>query len=49
MSQKAVKGQAMADFLANHLVSESFKIYDDLPDEIAEFCMTHASSKEKVW
>ncbi|XP_020266133.1 uncharacterized protein LOC109841585 [Asparagus officinalis] len=38
--QKAVKGQALADFLADHLVSESSKFYEDLPDEVAEACAT---------
>jgi len=42
MPHKAVKGQAMVDFLANHLVSGSSKLYDDLLDEIAEVCTNHA-------
>jgi len=29
--QKAIKGQAVADFLADHAVTESSKLYDDLP------------------
>ncbi|KAL4031315.1 hypothetical protein IC575_009591 [Cucumis melo] len=31
--QKAVKGQALADFLADHLVPSNWKLCDDLPDE----------------
>ncbi|KAM1551306.1 hypothetical protein ACFX10_043457 [Malus domestica] len=32
-STKAVKGQALADFLANHPILADWKISDDLPDE----------------
>ena len=32
--QKAVKGQALAKFLAAHPVSESSKLYEDIPDEV---------------
>ena len=49
MPQKVVKGQAVADFLVDHLVSRSSKIYDDPPDEITEACVMHASSEEQVW
>ncbi|XP_020270775.1 uncharacterized protein LOC109845958 [Asparagus officinalis] len=40
MPQKAIKGQAMVDFLADHPVSESSKLYEDLADEVAEACAT---------
>ena len=43
LPQKAIKGQAVADFLADHPVSQTSKLYEDLPDEIAEVCMTQAS------
>ncbi|KAA0044960.1 uncharacterized protein E6C27_scaffold74G002660 [Cucumis melo var. makuwa] len=33
ISQKAVKGQALADFLADHPVPSNCKLCDDLPDE----------------
>jgi len=33
-AQKAIKGQSMADFLADHLAPRTLKLYDDLPDEI---------------
>jgi len=49
MSQKDVKGQAMIDFLADHLVSGSSKLYDDLSDEIPKVCMTQISFEEQVW
>jgi len=49
MPQKAIKGQPVADFLVNHLVLGSLKLYDDLPDEIAEVNMINVSSEEQVW
>ena len=42
MPQKAVKGQVVADFFADHSILGSSKLYDDLPDEIVEVCTTHA-------
>ena len=32
--QKAIKGQALADFLAAHPVSETLKLHEDIPDEV---------------
>jgi len=49
MPQKAIKGQAVADFLAEHPVPETSKLYEDLPDEVAEVCMTQASFENQVW
>jgi len=49
MSQKAVKGQAVVDFLADHPVLGTSKLYDDLPDKIAELNLINASSEEQVW
>ena len=34
--QKAIKGQALADFLAAHPVSKSSKLHEDTPDDIFE-------------
>jgi len=48
MPQKMTKGQAVAD-LANHPVSGTSKLYDDLQDEIAEVNVINASSEEQVW
>jgi len=39
----------MADFLNDHLVLESLKLYDDLPNEIAEVNVIHISSEEQMW
>ena len=44
LPQKAIKGQAMSDFLADHPVSETLKLYDDLPDEIAEINLINAEN-----
>jgi len=38
-----------ADFLAKHPDSRTTKLYEDLPDEIAEVCMTQTSFEEQVW
>jgi len=40
LPQKFVKGQAMVDFLAEHLDPRVTKLYEDLPDEVAEVCLT---------
>ena len=49
MPQKAVKGQARADFLANHPVSGTSKLYDDLPCELTEVNLINPSLEEQVW
>jgi len=38
----------VADFLADHPVSGTLKLYDDLPDEIAEVKVINASLEEQV-
>jgi len=48
MPQKVIKGQAVADFLTDHLVPRTSKLYDDLPDEIFEVNLINASSEEQV-
>jgi len=49
MPQKAVKEQAVADFLAEHPDLRTTKHYENLPDEIAEVCMIQTSFEEQVW
>ena len=49
MPRKAIKGQAVVNFLADHLVLGTLKLYDGLPDEIAEVNVINASSEEQVW
>jgi len=47
--QKAIKGQVVADFLADHPVPGTSKLYDKLPDEIVEVNLINASSEEQMW
>ena len=47
--QKAVKGQAVADFLAEHPDLRATELYKDLPDEVAKFYLTQTSFKGQVW
>ena len=49
LPQKAVKGQAVADFLAEHPDSRVTKLYEDLPDEVAEVCLTQMLFEGQVW
>ena len=41
-----MKGQAVVDFLAEHPDSSATKLYEDLPDEVAEACMAQTTFKE---
>ena len=45
---KSCEGTAVADFLGKRLDPRTIKLYEDLPDEIAEVCMTQTSFKEQV-
>jgi len=49
MPQKAIKDQDVVDFLADHPVLRNSKLYDDLPDEIAEVNAINVFSEEQVW
>jgi len=44
--QKAIKGQALADFLAAHPVSKTLKLHEHISDEVIEDNMT---SEDEVW
>ena len=44
-----MEGQAVADFLAKHPDPRTTKLYEDLPNEIAEVYLTQTSFKEQVW
>jgi len=44
-----VKGQAVADFLAEHPDPRATKLYEDLPDEVVEVCLTQTSFEVQVW
>jgi len=49
LSQKAMKRQAVANFLAEHPNPMTIKPYEDLPDEVDEVCLTQTSFEGKVW
>ena len=49
LSQKFVKGQAVADFLTEHPDPRTTKLYEDLPDEVTEVCLTQMSFEGQVW
>ena len=49
LPQKAVKGQAMADFLAEHPDPRVTKLNEDFPDEVAEVCLTQTSFGGQIW
>jgi len=44
--QKAIKGQALADFLSDHPISKTLKLYTDILDEVIEANMT---SEDDIW
>jgi len=46
VAQKAIKGQALVDFLAAHPILESSKLHEDIPDELFESNMI---SEDEVW
>jgi len=49
LPQKAVKGQAVANFLAEHPDPRATKLYEDLPYEVAKVYLTQISFEGQVW
>jgi len=49
LPQKAVKEQAVEDFLAEHPDPRATELYEDLLDEVAEVCLTQTSFERQVW
>ena len=49
LPQKAVKGQAVAKFLAEHSDPRATELYEDLPDKVAEVCQTQMSFEGQIW
>jgi len=49
LPQNAIKGQAVADFLAEYLDPRTTKLYENLLDEITEVCMAQTAFEEQVW
>ena len=48
LPQKAIKGQAVADFLVEHPDPRATRLYEDLPKEIAEVYTTQTFFEEQV-
>ena len=44
-----MKGQAVADFLAEYPDPRTIKLYEDLPYEVAEIYITQTYFKEQLW
>jgi len=44
-----VKGQSVANFLAEHPDPRATEFYEVLPDEVAEVCTTQTSFGRQVW
>ena len=44
--QNAIKGQALVYFLSDHLVPETSKLHEDIPDEVIE---ANTTSDDEVW
>ena len=42
-------GQVVTDFLVEHLDPKATKLYEDLPNEVAEVCLTQTSFERQVW
>jgi len=49
MPQKAIKGQALADFLAAHLVLETSKLHEGIPDEVVKANMTSEDEVQQMF
>ena len=48
LPQKTVKGQAVADFLAEYLDPRTIELYEDLPYEVTEVYLTQTSFKGQM-
>src|SRR5436853_4421241 len=49
LPQKAIKGQAIADFRAENPASGPEKLYEDIPDEIAEVHTVEITREGQIW
>src|SRR3954470_7401875 len=49
LPQKAIKGQAIADFMAENPASGAEKLYEDIPDEAAEVHLVQTTLEDQVW
>ena len=46
---KSREGTSVVDFLAEYPDPRATKLYEDLPDKVAEVCLTQMSFEEHVW
>src|SRR5436190_21968940 len=49
LPQKAIKGQAIADFMAENPTPGSIRLYEDIPDEAAEVHLAQMTLEDQVW
>src|SRR5438045_9782497 len=49
LPQKAIKGQAIADFMAENPTLGSGRLYEDIPDESAEVHLAQTTLEDQVW
>ena len=47
--KRLLRDKRLADFLAEHPDPRAAKVYEDLPDEVAEVCLTQTSFESQVW
>src|SRR3954468_24771689 len=49
LPQKAIKGQAIADFMAENPAPGSRRLYEDIPEEAAEVQLAQTTLEDQVW
>ena len=49
LPQKDVKGQAVADFLAEHPDPRVTELNEDFPNKVAEVCQTQTFFEGQIW
>ena len=49
LPQKAIQGQAIADFMAKKPTPGSGRLYEDIPDESAEVHLAQTTLEDQVW
>src|SRR4051812_20726489 len=49
LPQKAIKGQAIADFMVENPAPGSERLYEDIPDESAKVHLAQTTLEDQVW
>src|SRR3954469_22501681 len=49
LPQKAIKGQAIADFMVENPTPGTRRLYEDIPDESAEVHLAQTTLEDQVW